>query len=274
MVLKLNHLLNKLMSCQMQMDGVMARSKSIVITGHSLGGTTASLCALSLLCNLQSTSSSTSLLCLTFGSSLLGNESFSKAILRERWGGNFCHVVTKYDIMPRLLFTPLEIITTQLHFLLQYWNLSMTSPQFAKLAVQISDQQKIEFFRFVISHLEGLVQVGKEDVKSLYWPFGNYLFCSEDGAICLDNAHSIIKMMHLMFTTNASPNVCMDDHMKYGNYVGKISSLFLKKKTLMQGELPESSYEASVVLTLQSFGITTQVIFYFLLLDFIGDKSP
>lgn len=246
------------------MVAMMARTKSIVITGHSLGGTTASLCSLWLLCSLQLMSSSTSIICFTFGSPLLGNESMSKAILRERWGGNFCHVVTKYDIMPRLLFAPLEPITIHLYFLLQYWNLSITSPQFGILTTQLSDQQKIELFHFVMTHLQGLVQVGEEAVKSVYWPFGNYLFCSEHGAICLDNPTSIIKMMHLMLTTATSPNVCIEDHLKYGDYVGKVSLDFLKNKAFMLGNLSKSSDEAGVALALESSGITTQVTFLFL----------
>lgn len=249
------------------MSALINESKSIVITGHSIGGTTATLCALWLLSHLQSVSSTISVLCITFGSPLLGNEALSRAILRERWGGNFCHVVSKYDIMPRLLFAPLELCTRQLHFLLQYWQMHMTSSpsNFGHLPVlQLGEEDKAELFRFISdynSHVSSIAQAeaGEEKPNSLYWTFGNYLFCSQEGAICLENAASVIKMMHLMFMTG-NPSCCIDDHLKYGDYVGKISSQFLNKKSFSEGELfPESSCEAGVALALQSSGISSQV---------------
>ncbi|KAK9950185.1 hypothetical protein M0R45_005686 [Rubus argutus] len=251
---------------EVMMLALINESKSIVITGHSIGGTTASLCALWLLSYMQSNSSTHSVFCITFGSPLLGNEALSRAILRERWGGNFCHVVSKYDIMPRLLFAPLESCTRQLHFLLQYWQMSMTSSpsNFGHLPVlQLGEEEKAKLFSFISYYnlqVSSMAQAeaGEEKPNSLYWTFGNYLFCTQEGAICVDNAASVIKMMHLMFTTG-NPSCCIDDHLKYGDYVGKISSQFLNKKSFSQGELlPESSYEAGVALALQSTGISSQ----------------
>lgn len=234
---------------------VTKNSKSIVITGHSIGGTTASLCALWLLSYLQSVSPSHSVLCITFGSPLLGNESLSRAILRERWGGNFCHVISKYDIMPRLLFAPLASCTTQLHLLMQQW----TAPQFGNLGVQLGDEAKAELFLFVAAHLQVASEAGEERATSSYCPFGNYLFCSQEGAICVDNAASVIKMMYLTFIAG-NPSCCIEDHLKYGEYVGKFCSQFLNKRSFMQGELPQSSWDAGVALALQSLGISGQVL--------------
>ncbi|BFG30310.1 hypothetical protein CerSpe_165840 [Prunus speciosa] len=250
-------LLNLFLRCfeavQNQMVEVTKNSRSIVITGHSIGGTTASLCALWLLSCLQSVSSSLSVLCITFGSPLLGNESLSRAILRERWGGNFCHVVSKYDIMPRLLFAPLASCTTQLHLLLQHW----TAPQFGNLGVQLGDEAKAELFLSVAAHLQEASEAGEEGATSSYCPFGNYLFCSQEGAICVDNAASVIKMMYLTFIAG-NPSCCIEDHLKYGEYVGKFCSQFLNKRSFMQGELPQSSWDAGVALALQSLGISGQ----------------
>ncbi|ONI14341.1 hypothetical protein PRUPE_4G276500 [Prunus persica] len=251
-------LLNLFLGCfqavQNQMVEVTKNSKSIVITGHSIGGTTASLCALWLLSYLQSVSSSHSVLCITFGSPLLGNESLSRAILRERWGGNFCHVVSKYDIMPRLLFAPLASCTTQLHLLMQHW----TAPQFGNLGVQLGDEANLaELFLFVAAHLQVASEAGEERATSSYCPFGNYLFCSQEGALCVDNAASVIKMMYLTFIAG-NPSCCIEDHLKYGEYVGKFCSQFLNKRSFMQGELPQSSWDAGVALALQSLGISGQ----------------
>lgn len=246
-----------------------SEAKSIVITGHSLGGATASLCTLWLLSYLRSISSSISVLCITFGSPLLGNKSFSKAILRERWGGNFCHVVSKHDIMPRLLFAPmLPPHTAHLNFLLQFWHLSMTSPQFGsqfgRLAVQISEQEKAQLFAFVMAHLgaaaaaAAATQEGEMSVQSPFHPFGSYFFVSEQGAVCVDSATTVIQMMHLMFATS-SPACSIEDHLKYGDYINNLS-LQVLKRNCVQENIPDSSYEAGLELALKSSGIASQVI--------------
>ncbi|KAJ7945119.1 Lipase-like PAD4 [Quillaja saponaria] len=242
-------------SFQHQMLATMEHTKSVVITGHSMGGTTASLCALWLLSYLQSISSSMSVICITFGSPLLGNESLSRAIVRERWGGNFCHVVSKHDIMPRLLFAPVETFTPQLHFLQQFWYFSMTSQK--SLDLQLSEQERAKLFASVMAYLDAVTQDGEGAVPSLYQPFGSYLFVSEEGAVCVDGATAVIKMMRLMLATS-SPSHCIDDHLNYGNYVNKVCLQFTKQRNFMQGSIPDSSYEAGVELALQSSGIASQ----------------
>ncbi|KAG5050123.1 hypothetical protein JHK85_011226 [Glycine max] len=245
---------------QKQMLALMGNSKtkSIVLTGHSIGGATASLCALWLLSYLHQTysSMSVSVLCITFGSPMLGNGSFSRAILRERWGGNFCHVVSKHDIMPRLLFAPITPYTAQINFLLQFWQLSMTAPGFGKLAVPISDQQK-ELFNFVMSHLDAATQDEEGSAPVLFHPFGSYLFVSSDGAVCVDCATSVIKMLHLMFASG-SPACSIEDHLKYGDYVKNLSLQFLNQNNSVQGNIPDSSYEAGLELSVQSSGLGNQ----------------
>ena len=236
-------------------------TKSVVITGHSIGGATASLCTLWLLSYLQSISSTVSVLCITFGSPLLGNESFSRAIFKERWGGNFCHVVSKHDIMPRLLFARITPRTSQLNFLLQFWHLSMTSPGFGKLAFQISDKEKAELLTAVMDSLEAATQQdgeGEASVPILFQPFGNYFFVSEEGAVCVDSPATIIKMMHLMLAAS-SPACGIEDHLKYGDYVNKVSLQFLTKRISMQRNIPDSSYEAGLELAIQSLGLANQV---------------
>lgn len=259
----------------MQMLKILEKSNSIVISGHGIGGTTAGLCALWLLSYLQSISSTISVLCITFGSPLLGNESLSRAILRQGWAGNFCHVVSKHDLVPRLLFAPLAPLTPQLHSLLQFWQLSMTSPHFALLAAKLPDESKAEIFHTVLASMNGLTQAeeGKK-VNCGFWPFGNYFFCSEDGAICIDNATSIIKMMHLLLLSS-SPSCSIEDHLKYGYYVRKLTLQVLTRTSFPPWELPESSYEAGVALALQSSGIACQVgVFcYSFVIDFITNLS-
>ncbi|KAK2656327.1 hypothetical protein Ddye_009379 [Dipteronia dyeriana] len=243
-----------------QMEDLIKKSKSIVITGHSIRGTTASLSTLWLLSCLQPISSSLSVLCITFGSPLLGNESLSRAILRERWDGNFCHVVAKYDIMPRLFFTPFSHLSPQLTFILEYWHLSLTSPENKKLALQLHDEAQAEIYRFVLTYFERILRGGKRmETSTSFWPFGSYFFCSEEGAICIDNASSVIKMMYLMLTlTMGSPSCSIEDHLRYGDYAARVSIQLLNQRSFMPGDLPESCYEAGIALALQSSGIASQ----------------
>lgn len=235
---------------QTQLIEIMKESKLVVFTGHSLGGTIASLSALWLLSHLQSTTTTT-VLSISFGSPFLGNVSLSRAILQERWGGNFCHVVGKHDIVPRLLLAPLSPLTPHLHALLQYWNLCMTSPYFRHLGLQLSDEEKNSLYIFVLSSVEALARSGESLGRDSIWPFGNYVFCTNEGAICLDNAVAVLKMLHLLFATGSASS-CVEDHLNYEAYVTQVSLEFLKSRGCAEEELPESSYEVGVTLALRS----------------------
>lgn len=231
---------------QSQMTAILEKSKSIILTGHSIGGAIASLTTLWLLSFLQTNPSPPQVLCITFGSPLLGNHSLSKSLLRQRWAGNFCHVVLKHDIVPRLHFAPLESINTHLHVLLQYIQLGKTAPQ-------MTDEIRVQLFNFVLSYSEASAN-GR---SGCFWPFGSYLFCSEEGAVCVDNGVSVVKLLHLMLSM-ANPSSCFEDHLKYGDCVQRVSSLFLMRKGFMQGDVPMSSYEAGLALALESTGLASQ----------------
>ena len=75
----------------------------------------------------------------------------------------------------------------------------------------------------------------------------------------MDNAVSVIKMMHLLLMTG-SPYSCVEDHLKYGDYVEKVSLQYLNQGSFMQADIPESSYESGVAISLQSLGIYSQVV--------------
>ncbi|XVE86473.1 hypothetical protein DITRI_Ditri18aG0037000 [Diplodiscus trichospermus] len=244
-------------SLQIRIGALMGKVKSIVITGQSIGGTTASLSALWLLCLLQSLSSPMStVLCITFGSPLLGNEALHRSILRERWGGNFCHIVSKHDIMPRLLFAEVVNHISEVQTLLNFWHWCMASPHVnvTDVSSQLPEDLKDTIFHCVLKDLELLSQA-EEPSESLFRPFGSYVFCCQEGAICVENATSVIKMMYLMMATG-SPSSSIEDHLKYGDYVAKVSKQFLMARNFDEEGLPDSSYEAGVALALQSSELT------------------
>ncbi|KAK8301732.1 hypothetical protein V6Z11_D04G040500 [Gossypium hirsutum] len=244
-------------SLQIQIADLIGKVKSIVITGQCIGGTTASLSALFLLCHLLSLSvyPPMSVLCITFGSPLVGNEALHRSIRRQRWGENFCHVVSKHDIMPRLLLAEIVNHIPHIQALLQFWHCCMASPHLpvAGLSSQVSNDLKHILFHSVLKDLELLTQVD-DPSESLFWPFGSYVFCCQEGAICVENVASIMKMMHLMMATG-SPNQSIEDHLKYGDYVAKVSRQFLQARNFEEG-IPDSSYEAGVALALQSSDLT------------------
>ncbi|XP_059449360.1 senescence-associated carboxylesterase 101-like isoform X2 [Corylus avellana] len=81
-------------------------NKPLIITGHSLGGSVASLFTLWLLdkINLATTKRP---LCITFGSPLIGDDGLQEAILQySAWNSCFLHVVSDRDPVPRVLISP------------------------------------------------------------------------------------------------------------------------------------------------------------------------
>ncbi|KAM7506660.1 hypothetical protein LguiA_017113 [Lonicera macranthoides] len=81
-------------------------SKQLLITGNSIGGSIASLFTLWLLDTVYSKPFKRPI-CITFGSPLLGDINFQKAISeRSSWPSCFLHVVSNHDPIPKL-FIPL-----------------------------------------------------------------------------------------------------------------------------------------------------------------------
>lgn len=118
------------------------------------------------------------------------------------------------------------------------------------------------FFGSIVSGTEAAAKVeeGSESgMQSVFWPFGSYLFCSREGAICMDSANCAVKMLHLMLLSG-SPSRCIEDHLLYGDYVGKLCFQFLTRKNFTERGVSELSYEASVSFALQSSETYGQVL--------------
>ncbi|KAE8691200.1 PAD4 [Hibiscus syriacus] len=222
---------------RIQIAALVGKVNSIVMTGHSIGGTAAALSALWLLCHLQSTMP---VLCITFGSPMLGNEALHRSILRQRWGGIFCHVVSKHDIVPRILFAA-----------------EITNHVSIQRMCQLPQDLNSNIFQCVLKDMEMLAHAKDVSTETLFWPFGSYVFCSQEGAVCVENAASVIQMMYLMMAMG-SPSCCIEDHLKYGDYVGEVCKQFLNAKSFHENGdgLPDSSFEAGVALALQSSNLT------------------
>ncbi|CAL4994443.1 unnamed protein product [Urochloa decumbens] len=262
---------------QMLLDQI--RGKAVVFTGHSLGGAIAALAALHYLCISSSTSTwgpSPPVLCVTFGSPLLGNEALSKAILRERWGGNFCHVVSQHDVVPRLLFCPLDAVPAHVivAMQLQQWP---ARPRHTN-GVAVTTVTDIDTLRHLVQAHVGAVAMEQKLADPAappsggpYRPFGTYVMCSPDGAVCVDNPTAAVQMLYATFASSSptgSPESSPEAaHSCYGDLVVKMPQhLLLKRRLRVDGDddvpaaaMVASNYDAGVSLALEASGIHAMV---------------
>lgn len=120
----------------------------------------------------------------------------------------------------------------------------MNSPFFIRdLGVQLTELEKSKLFQFVL-HYAGAAVIGHSFV-----PFGNFMFCSSDGSVCIDDTTAVVRMLHLTFASG-SPSSSIDDHLEYESYVEKISLQFLNR---VDDDLCETNtYEAGVTLASKS----------------------
>ncbi|CAO2148093.1 unnamed protein product [Urochloa humidicola] len=253
---------------QMLLDQI--RGKAVVFTGHSLGGAIAALAALHYLCISSSTSStwgpSPPVLCITFGSPLLGNEALSKAILRERWGGNFCHVVSQHDVVPRLLFCPLDAVPAHVIVGMQLQQWPAARPRHTAVAVTDIDalRQLVQTHAGAVAMEQKLADPAALPSGGPYRPFGTYVMCSPDGAVCVDNPTAAVQMLYATFaspgSSESSPEAA---HSCYGDLVVKMpQQLLLKRRVRVDGDdapVVASNYDAGVSLALEASGIHAMV---------------
>ncbi|KAL5742348.1 hypothetical protein ACOSP7_029080 [Xanthoceras sorbifolium] len=81
-------------------------SVPLIVTGHSVGGSIATLFTLWLLESMNRTDSKR-VLCITFGAPLTGDKGLQQAISQNsKWNSCFLHVVANQDLVPRLFVSP------------------------------------------------------------------------------------------------------------------------------------------------------------------------
>ncbi|XP_062183134.1 lipase-like PAD4 isoform X1 [Phragmites australis] len=245
------------------------RGKAVVFTGHSLGGAIAALAALHYLCISSSSSTlapAPPVLCVTFGSPLLGNEALSSAILRERWSGNFCHVVSQHDIVPRLLFCPLETVPAHMivEMQLQQWPAGIRhAGAVTTVTARMVDTDQDALRQLIQMHVGAVATEQKLAAPatlggSPYRPFGTYVLCSPDGAACLDNPTDAVQMLYATFASRCSPGADSPEfaHSCYGDLVLKMPQhLLLKRRLRADDASATSNYDAGVSLALEASGI-------------------
>lgn len=240
------------------------RGKAVVFTGHSLGGAIAALAALHYLCISSSSSTfgpAPPVLCVTFGSPLLGTEALSRAILRERWGGNFCHVVSQHDVVPRLLFCPLDAVPARIIVEMQLRQWPARTHHSGAVTAVSADRDALR--QLIQTHVGAVAMEQKladpaAQSGGPYRPFGTYVMCSPDGAVCVDNPTAAVQMLYATFASRCSPGLESPEaaHSCYGDLVLKIPQHLLVKRVLRAADAPAASnYDAGVSLALEASGI-------------------
>ncbi|KAK2647547.1 hypothetical protein Ddye_015036 [Dipteronia dyeriana] len=88
------------------LKNLISNSAPLIVTGHSVGGSVASLFTLWLLESMNRTEPKR-VLCITFGAPLVGDKGLQQAISRNsKWNSCFLHVASNQDLVPRLFVSP------------------------------------------------------------------------------------------------------------------------------------------------------------------------
>ncbi|GLJ28868.1 hypothetical protein SUGI_0568990 [Cryptomeria japonica] len=233
------------------------KSQAIIFVGHSMGGAIATLATLWF---LQKKARNMSYFCITFGSPLVGNAILGEAIGRENWTGKFCHVVSKYDIVPRMLLAPFESIAEPLNAIVPHWGSMMGIDYVAVSHLSIPEACK--------TLLENVLQCtspiannypGESGQRSPYRPFGTYMFCSTQGAACIDDSEAVLKMLH--FTVQGMPSdqladTCASDHTGYGQMLEDVNKKLLNATPI--ANFATDSFEMGIALELEAMGVGAQ----------------
>eukprot|EP01018_Ginkgo_biloba_P033519 Gb_34241 [translate_table: standard] len=298
--------------------GEANQDKTIVLTGHSVGGAVATLATLWILeKGLRPHSPPMSI---TFGSPLVGDGNLAQAIRSKKWAAKFLHVVSMHDIVPRIFLAPLASISKPLAELLQFWLLSMAERSAFMTSTtndwieSVSDHRGVrlktlwpssywpksntenegtlvlrqhcrELIATVLKNASlvasyatvtclayatkmGSMGINSTVVKQIspYRPFGCYVFCSRNGAACIENHEAVLQMLYYTLrSTNSSPDLreiaCMSEHTRYDMLIQKINRDILSVEgvaKLVMGEYARTPYEVGPVLQLETLCLGMQ----------------
>ncbi|CAN6477698.1 unnamed protein product [Victoria cruziana] len=202
---------------QLRQEADRTRKRKIVFTGHSGGGAIAILTTIWFLENRYRRDPGSEVLCITFGSPLVGDKIVGHAIRREGWSSFFKNFVLPWDPVPRVHFSPRDKIAGDVLSILQSRitdqreSVSRTSSSSDPAA---SNQLSEDLFNVV---LEGTFAIASYDSCVLrcsvggsslleavnkivepnpYRPFGSFYFCCSDGNVVkVENHDAVLQML-------------------------------------------------------------------------------
>eukprot|EP00253_Pinus_taeda_P019821 PITA_19821 len=248
---------NQIDQLQASTDSRQRKLKPIIFVGHSLGGAVATLATLWF---LEKRIRQISSFCITFGCPLVGDERLVEAVGRENWGGNFCHVVSKHDIVPRMFLAPIEAISVPLTAILPYWDGKVPYSS-------IQDACRI-LLSYVLPYTSSYVfdsqkRSDRITKRSPYRPVGTYMFCSSDGAACVDNSDTVLKMLHLTMQSHENPsNItvedCFSEHIVYASVLKPVIENSKIGRKFAFNPDSEFSYDMGISVQLEATGVGAQ----------------
>ncbi|XP_027339698.1 protein EDS1-like [Abrus precatorius] len=197
-----------------KVEKAMTKQEQIVFAGHSSGAPIAILATLWVLEKYQRLKSRRGIppICITFGSPLVGNHIFSHATRRENWSHYFLHYVMRYDIVPRILLSPLSSLDQRFEPVSQSFNPKSKS----FMSESIGRATSASDFHFAIMSNVATVTshaacklMGSTDTTletfanfiplSPYRPFGTYVFCTGNGKlgkqIVIKNPDAVLQLL-------------------------------------------------------------------------------
>ncbi|GLJ28512.1 hypothetical protein SUGI_0560980 [Cryptomeria japonica] len=248
----LNILRNSDLETQMNTFAKQRKEQTIIFVGHSIGGAIATL---STIWVLEKRLRQISANCITFGSPLVGDTVLMESIDRQDWSGNFYHVVSKHDIVPRMLLAPFESIGQHLNSIF---------PQRGSIigndSINIMHPSTLEVCRKLLHNVKCL---GEE--SSPYKPIGTYMFCSIYGASCIEDPQAVLKML-ILTLQNTEENGIVDEngigaafiseHISYGDKLKHVIESGYSTRTA--NIVSESSIEIGIALQLKAMGFQIQ----------------
>ncbi|KAK7271506.1 hypothetical protein RJT34_27466 [Clitoria ternatea] len=203
---------------QDEVHNAMNENKQIVFAGHSSGGPMAILATIWVLENYLTPSTHwrerIPILCVTFGSPLVGNHIFSHAIARENWWPYFLHIVMRYDVVPRIFLAPRSSVDQGFQRISEFLN--PESESFMNESAVSSTEASDFYFAvmsnaaIVTSHAASKLMGGSGTDSTLkilanfipispYRPFGTYVFCTGSGneakQIVVRNPDAVLQLM-------------------------------------------------------------------------------
>lgn len=196
-------------SLKNEVEKAMLDGKQIVFAGHSSGGPIAILAALWCLeyCRTRPNDNLVYPYCMTFGSPLVGDRIWYHALRRENLARYFLHFVMKYDVVPRIMLSPLSSIQELLQAIFAFIN-----PKYYQHEAVARSSDAANFFwtvmrsassvaSYAACNLKGCTNLLLETVSNIvqlspYRPFGTYIFCTGNGKlVVVENPDAVLQLL-------------------------------------------------------------------------------
>ena len=269
-----------------QVEKAKNEKKQIVFTGHSTGGSIATLATIWFLEKYwRSDTSAASPLCLTFGCPLIGNHIFSHALRREKWAPYFIHFVMRYDIVPRILLAPFSSIKQEFQPILQFLNRKSSH------ASTNTPPEALNFYTNVMKNASSVAShaacklMGNTNLLletmtnftalSPYKPFGTFVFCTGNRKlVILSNPDAVLQLLFYSSQLDNEaecPDVAQRSLQQHLSYENELKDCFnnldavllesLEKLPLSADSTTTSSDITTINAALKDLGLVSSISF-------------